>query len=520
MNPHYSVKVKIGIAFILLVLVYLMLLNLPEDKAVFSFSNNLRPCFASEGTKIGNPREGYVQLTRGTGEFYVVIPQINLNADLYDTCVIEMESPVAYDQGSLLFLSPHNAKKEKTTLDFDTGKANHMNRLWINVRKHHDWHGVIRDVIFFPSTNSQSVNLKSIMFVRGNLATRLRAWWGDFTCYSDPLLGAVFGWPSPYFISDWFNPLVLPFFWILLLVAVILVICVYLFRLDVQFSRIPVGIFSCALFVAWAMLDLSNNVYYFKAMRRNANLYWGQSMEKKKGIVTGNQDFIGFMKFCDDSLPMDGQIFNYVSRDYSGSAEDALGATQVNFNLRTRVESLKMRAAGAIPKPFYVFYRYQSRDIKGIELEQGTVNRHFVLKTGDSVVQQIGIQHYLEDITQIAFKIENTEINPEEISVVVLADDGTSVIAMGEFLGTKNGEGLVSISSHIPYRKSTVFIRVENRGEKPIYIEGSQRDSYREGKCFFNGQEIEGDLAFRVDYDVKHLVLFRKYNDHAYIFTK
>jgi len=47
------------------------------------------------------------------------------------------------------------------------------------------------------------VSLKSIQFVRGNLDSKLRAWWSDFTRYFDPTLGASFGWSSPYFIKGW-----------------------------------------------------------------------------------------------------------------------------------------------------------------------------------------------------------------------------------------------------------------------------------------------------------------------------
>jgi len=44
--------------------------------------------------------------------------------------------------------------------------------------------------------------------------------------------------------------------------------------------------------VAWGLLDLQNNIYYFKAMKRNASLYWGKSMLEKKGIATGSAEFI------------------------------------------------------------------------------------------------------------------------------------------------------------------------------------------------------------------------------------
>ncbi len=503
----------------LLVIACGIFLNLPEDKKNFSFSDNLGLWQASAGTII-QLKAGSVQLTKGPRDIYVVIPQINLSADLYDVCILEMELPIAYDQGSFIFLSPYNIKTEKETLDFDTGTANHLNHLYINFSKHDDWHGNIRDIILYPSTNSEIVSLKSITFVRANLATKIRAWWNDFTRYSDPTLGAVFGWPSAFFIKNWFNPLVMPFFWVLLTVTLLCLASVSILRLDIRISKITIGIFFLILSIAWGFLDLGNNIYCIKAIKRNASLYWGKSSVEKRGIVTGNPEFIRFMKFCDESIPVDGRILNYVARDNTGSPDDALGGTQFNFNLRTRVESLRMRANGEIPKTYYVFYRFQQKEIKGIDGEQNVMNYHFALQAKDKLLQQVSLQHDLEDISDVSFKINNEEIDPKDISVIVLADDKKTIIGSSEFLGVQNGEMIVRVIPLTPYRRSSVFLVIENRGEKPIHIGGSRSDTYRDGKCYFRGEEIKGDLAFRLYYEVKNLVLFKKYNDYAYILTK
>ncbi len=521
MDNKRSVKIISGIIIgvFLLVLLLSIFLNFPEDKFIFSFSDKMGLWKVSAGTMI-QQKDGYVKLTKGPGDFFVVMPQINLNADYFDVCILEMELPIAYDQASFVFLSPDNAKKEKITLDFDTGKANRLNHLSISVSKHDDWHGIIRDIVLYPATNSDNVSLKSITFVRANPVTKLHAWWNDFTRYFDPLLGAVFGWPSPYFVADWFNPLVLPFILILLFITLLIIISVFIFRLDIRFSNVSIGIFFLILLLAWGMLDVGNNIYYIKAIRRNVSLYWGKDIWEKRSITTGNPEFIRFMKFCDDNIPMDGYIFNYVARDYLGSAEDALGATQFNFNLRTRVESLRLRAAGEMPRPYYVLYRYQEQEFKGKELEQSIADRDFVLQAKETLLQEIILQHYFEDIPYLSFKVKTNEIDPSDVSFLFLADDKRSVIGSGELLGVKNGEAIVRVIPQAFYRKSHIFFEIENRGKKPVYVGGSRSVTYKYGKCYFKGEKVKGDLAFRVDYDVKNLLLYKKLNEYAYILTK
>jgi hypothetical protein len=508
-----------GAGFLAFVLVCGILLNLPEEKITFNFSNRMGSWQTSAGTGI-QIEDGSVQVRKGPRDFFVVIPQINLNADLYDVCILEMKLPIAFDQGSLFFLSPYSTRKERVSLDFDTGKADHFNRLWINVSKHDDWKGIVRDIVLIPATNSENVSLKSIQFVRGNLASKLRAWWSDFTRYFDPGLGASFGWSSPYFIKGSFNSLLLPFFWTLLALVLLILAGVSIFRLDKRISKLVVGTSFFVLLVAWGLLDLQNNIYCLKAMKRNASLYWGKSMLEKKGIATGSAEFIRFMKFCDEYIPMDGFIFNYGYRDNLGSSEDALAATQFNFNLRPRVESLKLIAAGQIPKPYYVFYRTQQKEIKGTDAEQNIVNRHFVLRAREKLMQEIVLLRYFEDVSHLIFQINGEMTDPKDISVAVFADDKKSLIGSGEFLGLKNGEAFVRIVPLSDYRKSTIYLEIENRGEKTFSVGGSDSDTYRDGKCYFRGEEINGDLAFRINYEVKNLMLFNKYNEYSYILTK
>ncbi len=148
------------------------------------------------------------------------------------------------------------------------------------------------------------------------------------------------------------------------------------------------------------------------------------------------------------------------------------------------------------------------------------MNRHFLLPPGEKLVQEIILHQYFEDVSQLSFQINGEVTDPKDISVSVFADDRKSLIGSGELLALKNGEMLVGIAPLADYRKSTVYIEVENRGENTFSVAGSDADTYRDGKFYFRGKEIEGDLAFRVHYEVKNLTLYKKYNEYAYILTK
>jgi len=118
---HKKTLWLIGSAFLIIIVCFIFL-QLPEDKIIFSFSDKLGFWQASEGTII-EQETGSVRITKGPGDFFVLIPQINLNADYYDGCILEMELPIAYDQGGFIFLSPYYIKEEKSILNFDTGTA-------------------------------------------------------------------------------------------------------------------------------------------------------------------------------------------------------------------------------------------------------------------------------------------------------------------------------------------------------------------------------------------------------------
>jgi hypothetical protein len=115
----------------------------------------------------------------------------------------------------------------------------------------------------------------------------------------------------------------------------------------------------------WGILDLRNNIYYFKAICRNANLYWGKSLFLKRQDVTGDPEFIKFMKFCDDSLPLDGYIYNCVSEVMQNTPYNYLASTQVNFNLQPRPNNYRQYLKGK-DEPYYIFYKTTTYEVFGV----------------------------------------------------------------------------------------------------------------------------------------------------------
>jgi len=282
-----------GVLLIIALVASGILLNSPEDEIVFDYSKRLDNLF--------------------------VVPLNNLDADWYDVCELEMATPVAYDQGRMLFLSPYNRDFNfNFRYDFDTGRANRNNRIWIDLKKHSAWQGSIRGILIVPAANADTVTLKKIRFVHGNLWTEIKAWWGGFTYYYDPLLGTCFAMASPFFIKGSYNALFVPLLWVAFILAGVLAL------FDKRIAKIAIGAFFLLAFLIWGMLDLRYHVYYLKAMRRDANLYWGKSLHEKRKIVTGDPEFIDFMKFCDEAIPLNGKIINGVPTNLPKTPPDYL----------------------------------------------------------------------------------------------------------------------------------------------------------------------------------------------------
>lgn len=303
-NKKVSVKhverpsgLKIGLAFagMAALIALVIMMSLPEKKLVFNFVENMGMWQLSEGSTYRQVDDS-IQLIKGGNQLYVVIPQLVIDADYYDVCVIEGAWPVAYDQGHLLFISPFNRHFDYNFRhDFDTGPADKVNRHYINLRDHPAWQSLIRAILILPGKDARRVTLKRISFIKANPWTKIKAWWSDFTRYSDPLLGSCFAMATPILMGRPFNPLIVPALWGMLVIFGLISSGVYWLKADRRITKIALIIFLAAVIFAWGLLEIKNDVYYLEAITRDIGLYWGKSIQEKRGIVVGDPEFIRFM---------------------------------------------------------------------------------------------------------------------------------------------------------------------------------------------------------------------------------
>jgi len=342
-------EIKTGIVFVVIVFVVLAFLafNLPEEQKLIRFDKLSKQWQLLPSTKF-DLSDDSLRISRDDRGIMLFIPNISLNAESYDICVLEMNSPTAFDQGRLFFLSPYNQKYDMNiSLDFDTGRANHFNKIFINLKKHPAWQGFISGFLLMPASDAGVVRLRSIKFIKSNTWTKLRAFWADLCHYFDPRLGTCFGMASPQFFNKSFNQVFVPFLWGFLLVVVLVLFAQRTFDLNVKFSNALIIAFFIVYAVLWGTLDVRNNVHYLKAIQRDINLYWGKDLKAKRGIVSGDRKFVEFMDFCDKEIPMKGKIINCVEKDLPGTAYNYLSSTQVYFILRPRQ---------AASRSYYIFY--------------------------------------------------------------------------------------------------------------------------------------------------------------------
>ncbi len=352
---------------VIAVISMMVLISLPEESFNFNFAENSGRWQVLPGTK-AELKEGAVQLLRINGDMGIVIPGINIDADNYDVCEIELKCPVAFDGGMLLFTSRYNQQfSYNFRYDFDTGLSGRFNKLYIYAGSHGAWQGIIKDILIIPATNAQYADIKNIKFIHSSPGTKIRAVWAGFTRYYDPRLGTCFQIASPLFVDDAYNSVMMPLLWGAILLLALSVASVNIFKLNPLISKAAVCVFVVFFLALWGLLDLRNNVYYLKAIGRDAGLYWGKSLSEKREIVTGAPDFIRFMKFCDEVIPMDARVFNFVATEIPGTPKDALNCTQFFFNLTPRPNSLRTIVPERTPPPFYIVYGTGRKDIKGID---------------------------------------------------------------------------------------------------------------------------------------------------------
>ncbi|MFH1541818.1 MAG: hypothetical protein ABIE84_01865 [bacterium] len=275
-------------------------------------------------------------------ENQILLPNSNIDANLFDVCVLELTQAVAYEPGAMLFTSQYFPQfSYNLRFDFDSGPANRLNKIYIYAPSHRAWVGIIKDILIIPSTNGPMPELQRVLFIRSNPWTKIRALSSNFTRYYDPKLGSVFALASPLFFNNSYNVLMGPWIWGIIAILLAVAIGCAIYKPDPIIFKISLLGFIILFLLLWLILDLRNNTYYLKGMRRDASQYWGKSLSDKRGIVNLSSDFISFMRFCDEAIPSDGKIINYVSEKIPGTADGALHHTQLYFNLRPRLNTTK-----------------------------------------------------------------------------------------------------------------------------------------------------------------------------------
>ena len=498
-----------GIVTVVVLVALGIMINLPEESVDFNFAENMGMWQVSGGSKFRQV-DNSVELIKGSGQLYVVIPSLNIDADWYDVCVIEGSWPIAYDQGHLLFVSPFNKRFDyKFRYDFDTGGAGKDNKRYIDLRGHGAWQGVARAVLVLPATNAKQMFLKRIRFVRANPWTKLKASWSTFTRYYDPLLGTCFAMATPVFMGKPFNPFIVPILWVFMGICGIIVAGVHLFKADPRITKITLGIFLTVIIIAWGLLDLRNNVVYLKAISRNINLYWGKSIQEKRSIVVGDPEFINFMKFCDENIPINARMISQI-------ATDAPGVPAHYFaNLRPRFAEV---SSSEKTRDYFIFYKPRESENYTVRQEQAVPRGATDILPKEELLQEVKLWLASNELAQINLWVDKKDIEQGRIVVDLLAADKTTVVGEGEYLSHDGEEAIFRYLPKKSLKKNeTTYIRIRNQGEQAVTITSFYGDIYKEGAFFLAGKKIHRNLTFRLIYRTKELDLFMRYNDGAYI---
>jgi len=504
-------KLILALAVPATLIALVIIMGLPEESIDFNFTENMGMWQVSEGSTFRQVKDS-VQLIRGKSQLYVVVPQMNIDAEYYDVCVIEGSWPIAYDQGHLLFISRFNRQFDYNfRYDYDTGKSGRMNRRYIDLGGHGAWQGSIPAVLILPATDADQVSLKRISFIHANPWTRIKAWWSAFTRYQDPLLGTCFAMATPIFMGKPFNPYFAPVLWVLIIICGMVVGGVHLFQADQRISKITLAVLCIALFLAWGVLDLRNNVYYLKAISRNISLYWGRSILESRGIVVGDPGFIYFMKFCDENIPINAKVYNQVPVDVPGTPPNYLAGVQYWANIRPRFSD-----GGS--ESYYIFYKPKNKNNWELYQEQTSINEYLDILPGEKLQQEIKLWQPSDDLYQINLWLRGNDIDNAKVDLLLLSQDKTKIAGKFTYVSRTAKETIFRFMPNINFYKDTkMVLQIENKGNVPIAIGSFVHDIYREGDMFLAGKRLFGDLAFRFIYRPRDLVLFKRFNDEAYI---
>lgn len=494
-----------------------IMMCLPEESININYAANPSLWQLSAGSSYSQAGDS-IKLRKGAGQLYLVIPQLNIDADYYDVGEIEGSGPVAYDHGSLLFISPYNSNFDYNyRYDYDTGNAGVGYRRHIDLKQHRAWQGVVKAVLILPASDAKQMSLKGIRFIHANPWTKIKAWWSGFTRYSDPLLGTCFVMNTPLFIGQPFNPFFVPILWALLGICGVITVGVNLLEADRRITRIAVGIFLLVIISVWGLLDLRNNVVYIKAISRNISLFWGKTIQERRGIVVGDPEFIDFMKFCDDNIPLKAKVFNQLPDEIPGTPVSYLSRVQYAANLRPRFYD---PLAPGLSRSYFIYYKPRDKERGKVLQEQLQINEYLEVKAGEKLLQEVRLWRPAKYLSLINIWLREKDLGKANIEISLLGEDGKTITGQGKYLSKTGNEMLYRFLPRINSEKNErAYLQVENRGQDAIGLGAAYGEQYWEGSPILAGQKIYGDLAFRLVYRPKDLIVFKRFSENAYILS-
>lgn len=508
-KPRGSTRIFLFVIIALAALLAFFLLTGRQEEQKIVLADQRGNLQVSPGTVL-TVEGGAVKLSGGQGN-YVIVP-VSVDADIYDTVVLELKQTEAYGEGRLFFISPYNKQFDLNySCAYDTGRAGRFNRIYVNLRKYGAWQGMIKGLLVIGPKNSSACYIRSLNFIQASPWSKVRAWLCDFTRYSDPLLGTCFAMASPYFIGGPFNLIFIPFLWL----ALLLTAATYAIRRNIK----VIWAFGLIFIFLWSLLELSTDTYYFKAIGRNANLYWGKPTAEKRGIVVGDREFVDFVRFCDEVIPLDARICNLIPKELPGTPFQYLSATQFFYQLRPRQGDWKM-FTDRLPPAYYVLFRPRTLDLTGVAAEQSKTEGFLQLAPRETMAQEVMLGVETTDLTNLKIGFVGDDRKLSALKITLADKGGTREVAVASLLKAASGEAIYQIKAHPGYQSQYVRIVISNEGATPIGLAISKNDQYKFGRLFYQNRLQKGDLMFSLDWAVKNAKLFKRYKQDGYIYTK
>ncbi|MBN3032602.1 MAG: hypothetical protein JW873_00720 [Candidatus Saganbacteria bacterium] len=505
-----------------LALLFLVLSSLPQEEKEISFASPAPAFQVSAGVTV-EQQAGFIRLTKTAANgapIFFLVPNVNVDADLYDVIALELKSDQAFEPGRLLFVSRYNRGFQYNFgMDFDSGLRGRFGRRLIYMRAHGAWQWIVKDILVNFGPQAKQVEIKSVKFIRANPGTLIRAGWSGLLRYGDPKLGSCFAMASPLFIWNSFNIVLTPYLLALLALAALGLLAVNTFKLNRRYGVLIVAGFFLAFYFCWTVLETRNGIFYLKGAARDVGLYWGKDKLAKREIVVGDKKFADFMEYCNKNIPDDAKLFNLVSREPPGTPPNYLWGVMSGFLQRPRATS-SFHLKDEVSPPYYIVYYTDPGKIAGLENERSAfdnyVDGYLELAPGQNLTQEYFLWNRIEDITALKLTVRGEG----RLSVTVLGADGKIEVGRGTLASLGSNEADFRITGLPGYLKNRVFLKVENSGKTTVKVGITREDTYLPGKLFLNGREHKGDLSFDLFYSIKSPKLFKAFGEGAYIFTR